>query len=705
MKKTLGAILGVFLALVTVFTSVPFTVSAADSVELIGEVQGSMPDIRISIDSGYSLDTIHKDKDEKIRTKVSVSGAWDSSFNFSSLGAELKTRGNSSWLMDKKPYQIKFDSKTDMFGMGKAKKWILLANYVDGSFVRNKIIFDLAENIGMPYTIKSVFVNLYINGDYKGVYQLCEKVEIGDNRVPLEDDFGVIAEMDAATRLEGEQFYFYSSVTGKPFVYKEYNTDFEDAPAEDVAAVRSFFENRINTLESELYNNGKNWELVESLIDIDSVIKFYFINELCMNADACFASTFFYIDGKDDILHMGPLWDYDRIFGYYDYVGGYVQGTEEDFLKNITDCTDKQRVEWYKMFFQYPEFVERVNELYSEVIKDEFDAERINATIDAYQKLLYNSLMRNYVDEGWALFHNNSEAEFFSNRTDATNYLNFTTNYLKNNIKDRIEYLNSAYGKYVPALFYQQNDGRVYSGGSMTDSANLSSLEMSLDSSIDGGISYIGSSPSGTIPAVADGERLSGVDISGLKISLTGNVKNYFSVQYRVCVNGNWSSWVSNGTLAGSRSGSPIKRIQVRLVEKQDVVLGTVSFDCAGVAQMDSVTDVVGDVVVLPEMSAEGYIFNGWYADPLYNEKIESITVSEGDTTVFASFTEERPVIVGDIDGDENHSSRDVNLLMKCVAGATVLTEKQMTAADMNGDGLVTATDVNMLIRKVAGIL
>ncbi|MBQ2729328.1 MAG: CotH kinase family protein [Clostridia bacterium] len=692
MKK----LFALLIAVITVIGCIPFSVNAAEEHELIGEVQETVPDLRISIDSGYSLDTIHNDKEAKIRTKVSVSGAWEESFNFSSLGAELKTRGNSTFLMPKKPYQIKFDSKTDMFGMGKAKKWILLANYVDGSFVRNKIVLDIANNIGMPYTIKSVFVNLYINGDCKGLYQLCEKVEIGDSRVPLEDDFGLIAEMDAATRLEGEDFYFYTNVTGKPFVYKEYNTDFEDAPAEDVAAVRSFFEERINLLENELYNNGKDWELVQSLIDIDSVIKFYFINEFCMNADACFASTYFYIDGKEDILHMGPAWDYDRCFGYYDYDGGYVQGTEEDFIKNITDCTDKQRVEWYKMFFRYPEFVQRANELYSEVIEKEFDSERIIATIDAYQDLLYDSLMINYVNEGWALFHNNAEAEFFNNRADATEYLNFTTDYLKNNIRKREAYLDSAYGSYHPVLSYQQNGKKTYTGGSMTDASNVASFSVSLDSVIDGSIKYQAFGKNMTVKEGADGSAVSGDQISYVKIYLEGNVANYYSVQYRMYVNGAWTSWKDDGAQCGGRIGFIMSRMQIRLVEKNEIAFGTVRFDCEGV---EPVYGIVGNKVALPELP-EGV--DGWYLDPALTVEADAVTIGEGETVIYSK-KGETELFAGDLDGDGFVNAKDANLLKRIVSGAFTPSPAQKKAADVNGDGTVNSVDSNVLVRIAAG--
>ena len=700
MKKLFGFI-AIILTLATLISCIPFTAAAADEAELIGEVQETIPDIRITIDSGYRLDTIHNDKDAKIRTKVSVSGSWDESYDFSSLAAELKTRGNSTFLMPKKPYQIKFDSKTDMFGMGKAKKWVLLANYVDGSFVRNKIIFDLCENIGMPYTIKSVFVNLYIDGNYLGVYQLCEKVEIGDSRVPLTDDFGVIAEMDAATRLEGEDFYFYSSVTGKPFVYKEYNTDFEEAPAEDVLAVREFFEGRINALEEELYGTQSDWEKLSSLIDIDSVIKFYFINEFCMNADACFASTYFYIDGKDDILHMGPAWDYDRCFGYYDYNGGYVQGTDEDFMKNITDCTDTQRVEWYKMFFRYPEFVKRANELYDEVIRDEFDPDRIIATVDAYEELLYPSLMRNYVDEGWALFHNNSEAEFFSSRESATNYLNFTLNYLKNNIRERAEFLNQTYGKYHPVLSYSQNGGKYFTGGSMTYAANISSLSIDLgDSVFDGGISYTVGGRNLTASSGMDGAVVAGDSIGNVKISLYGNMASYFSVQYRAFVDGSWTQWKSNGSLCGGRANSVMTRIQIRLIENKEAAFGTVIFEGS---DAESVTAAAGNALTLPALP-EGC--EGWYLDPDCTVTAPPIiTVAEGETVIYAKPVEEPSVQVGDLDGDGTVNAKDVNVLLRILAGAEIAEEGSdlYIAADLDGDGVLNAKDANTLKRVIAG--
>lgn len=700
MKKTLKAALSLLIALVTVFACIPVGFAAdSEAIELIGDVQETVPELHISIDSGYSLDTIHASKEEKIRAHVSVSGAWDSSYNMSSTGVEMKTRGNSTFGYMKKPYQIKFDSNTDMFGMGKAKKWVLLANYVDGSFIRNKIVFDIAEEMGMAYVCKSVFVDLYIDGNYIGVYQLCEKVEIGDNRVPLESDLGVMVEMESAKRVAEEDFWFTTSVSGKPFVYKEYNTDFEEASAEEVAAVRSYLEERINTIENELYNNGKDWEKLESLIDVDSFVQFYLINELAMNVDATLASTYFYIDGPDDVLHMGPLWDYDRAFGSYDYYeSGYEQGAEADFLKNIIDCSDEYRAEWFKMLFQYPQFCKRVNEIYGEIASRSFDPERIGATIDAYQEVLHDSLMRNYVDEGWAIFHNISEAEFFSNRADAAEYLEFTVDYIKNNIASRKAYLDKAYGRYMPVLFYQQNGGRVYSGGSMTDASDMKTFAMSLDGIIDGSIAYkIIYGSNATAAEGRNGEKVSADAVYMLQIALEGNVANYYSVQYRAFYNGSWSSWKADGTNVGAR-GKSINRIQVRLIEKAPVEMGSVTFDSEG---YEAISAVVGNVVTLPAPSEK---ISGWYESADFSgEPVTEITVSKGTTMVYgkpANVT----LMPGDLNGDEKLTAIDSNLAKRFIAGGETPTDEQFAACDVEADGKLNSKDSNKLSRMILGM-
>ena len=87
----------------------------------------------------------------------------------------------------KKNYQIKLDTKADLMGMGKSKKWILTGNYRDKSLLRNQIVLDLAQYMDMPYTPEHISAELYINHEYQGLYLFSEKVMIDESRIAITD--------------------------------------------------------------------------------------------------------------------------------------------------------------------------------------------------------------------------------------------------------------------------------------------------------------------------------------------------------------------------------------------------------------------------------------------------------------------------------------------------------------------------------------
>lgn len=99
---------------------------------------------------------------------------------------EIRGRGNTTWSYAKKPYKMKLDKKTDIFGFGSNKHWVLLANYTDESHMRNMLAYDLSGEMGMPH-MQSVHVDLILNGEYKGTYQFCEQVKISKARVNIYD--------------------------------------------------------------------------------------------------------------------------------------------------------------------------------------------------------------------------------------------------------------------------------------------------------------------------------------------------------------------------------------------------------------------------------------------------------------------------------------------------------------------------------------
>ncbi len=694
-----------FMLIIAMLLPLVSSVGAADSEERVsaGPIQTTSDLPVMYINSSADLgNTIYKSKDNKVDATAKITGAEDSGHNLSTSNIELKTRGNSTWGGPKWPYQIKFESKVDLFGMGKAKKWILLANYNDGTFVRNKIVFDIGKEIGVPYVVESVFVNLYVKGEYRGVYQLCEKVELGSSRVDIDSDYGVLLEMDAANQTErfDDEIYFNTSTTGKPIVYKEYNTDFEDpAEAEMTATVRSYTENFINTLEAELYSPDADWETIESMIDVDSFIRYYFISEITMEVDATYSSTYFYLDGPGDVLHCGPLWDYDRIMGW---AVGYDQSTNLDYLKNITDSTNKYAVEWFKMLFRHPEFVQRANEMYDEVIRDAFNTEKIVKMTREYQEILMPSLVE--TNKLYPIFHNNNYwvEDLMSGTTEEK--IAFTTNEMIKWLTARNEFLETAYGKYHPTLMYNTYDSALgkqpaYSGGSMTyATANITGIKMSLENSLlDGSIEYAVSGGSKTSDFISAGKTAqldSGATITGIAVRLTGNLANYFSIEYRVFAGDRWTSWKTDGERAGGTVGNTVQRVQARLIQKKDVELATISFASEVGEIPQAVSAIVGNKVELPSINAEGYTFKGWFDNAEFEgEPVTNLTASS-DTTLYAklSFT-----TIGDVyddDGDGLINSKDVFRAKVLAKRLVTATEREKAAGDLDKNGEVDSIDL-----------
>ncbi|MGN1194966.1 MAG: CotH kinase family protein, partial [Acutalibacteraceae bacterium] len=143
-----------------------------------------LPSMYITTESG-SLDYIHASKDNKEAGSIRI--VENGEVTVDKELKQIKGRGNATWSAAKKPYNIKFDKKTDLFGMGKAKKWTLLASYYDPSLIRNTVAFGFADGIGLPHTSEVQPVDLYINGNYMGNYLVCESVEVGSERVDIND--------------------------------------------------------------------------------------------------------------------------------------------------------------------------------------------------------------------------------------------------------------------------------------------------------------------------------------------------------------------------------------------------------------------------------------------------------------------------------------------------------------------------------------
>jgi hypothetical protein len=235
------------------------------------------------------------------------------------LTGTVEGRGNSTWTFPKKPYRIRlandaaYQAATDLFNMPKNSHWVLLANYADKSLLRNEVAFCMGKILNLNWTPRSRPVNLYANSAgyrYQGPYQLAEHVRDGASRVNLgtkvgDADFAFFVEMDG--RYAAEPYWFISSM-GMPMVYK-----FNDSAGARATAERTQTVTSINHFENVL-KNGTFAEL-EQVVEMQSVIDMFLINELARNNDYMWSSTFFYKPYGNNKIHFGPLWDFDLAFG------------------------------------------------------------------------------------------------------------------------------------------------------------------------------------------------------------------------------------------------------------------------------------------------------------------------------------------------------------------------------------------------------
>ena len=282
-----------------------------------------------------------------------------------------KGRGNSSWRMatGKKPYNIKFDSKQNILGMGKAKSWCLVANWVDTTHIRNYMAYELACMLGMG-TPDCELIALCINGTFEGIYLITEKVGLNSYRTEIPESSAdrdkngdgiiteIIVETDARAYENGEPGAF---TTNHEVNYVPKDPDPEDLAASELEVI----ENELNAMEAAVMS-GANYE---EYIDVDSWVDTYIINELTKNPDFGFgyqnyySSTYLYFreGGK---VYAGPVWDFDIAFGRSDYSQMASEGYRD--IANTTGYLTKE-TKYYKELFENTDFEERVIKRWKEI--------------------------------------------------------------------------------------------------------------------------------------------------------------------------------------------------------------------------------------------------------------------------------------------------------------------------------------------------
>ena len=361
--------------------------AGGETVELL--TASALPAIYITTESG-SLAEIHADKSHKEKGTIRVVNT-DGSVAYDGALKQIKGRGNTTFQYEKKPYNIKLEEKVDFFGMGEAKDWCLLANYRDTSYVRNAMVFDYARTMGVDNTTDSQSFDLYINGEYQGLYQMTEKVEIGKNRLDVPDIEEMNEELNPEMDLDEFPAFDLGDKRGVslPNTPDERNgflleLDFADRWAEEASGFRTEAGQHV-VLKYPEYASEEQVDYVSALvqefeskllagdpgylnyIDLDSWVELYLIEEIFEDVDCGLSSIYFYVmDGK---LVAGPLWDFDLTMG-----ASYAVENPETLYAAWRERTEEFTSYYLPALYADETFRNRVEELYASAWSAELHA-------------------------------------------------------------------------------------------------------------------------------------------------------------------------------------------------------------------------------------------------------------------------------------------------------------------------------------------
>ncbi len=323
-------------------------------------MQSNLGCIFLSTKSG-SIDLLDSDKVSSETGKILMLNAKGGT-EYSGEYEKLSPHGNSSWWYSKKkPYNLKLPKKADLYGMGKAKKWTLISNYLDHSMMRNKLTEEMCRTAGLECVLDSTFVDLYADGSYRGTYQLYERIQIQKKRVNITDleeeteklndkDLDkypqkVVGASGAKEYVENSYKYYdipndpkditggyllqfqqwnrYGSKCSSGFVTSRGQAIGIDGPEyaskAQVEYIRGFVQDFEDALYSETGYNSKGRHY-SSYADIDSIIRAYLVEEISQNIDATFSSFYFWKDSDktgDGKLHFCPAWDHDLAYNNF----------------------------------------------------------------------------------------------------------------------------------------------------------------------------------------------------------------------------------------------------------------------------------------------------------------------------------------------------------------------------------------------------
>lgn len=364
----------------------------------------------------------------------------------------IKGRGNSTWdASQKKPYAIKLNEKSEILGLLEHKRWVLLANHYDRSFIRAGLASWLAKRLtNQDWTPSGFSVELIFNNEHVGNYFFCEQVKVDDDRV----DSDYLLEVDTKAKQTftgGDDITFETSRTGNLFNIKYPEVTIGDSEY-------TYLKEYINKVEQVLYNESLFLDPNEGYkkyCDLESFVDWSLIKELSKDYDANFFTSCF-MNLSDGVLKMGPLWDFDLafcnnpfadLFGGFGggWGGGFGGGTGVDYeYYNEPEGFHVLEADWLNRMMLDPEFKSLMRKKIDHLIAHEEEIFRYideQAALNKYsfisneykwktlaEQSMWGSGTWNYDEDSLAVYYDKDEIEK-----------------MKNFIRDRLRWMQSQF--------------------------------------------------------------------------------------------------------------------------------------------------------------------------------------------------------------------------------------------------------------------
>lgn len=686
----------------------------AGNYKLVVQKASGIGSMFITTASG-SLDSVNADKNHKEKGNM-VLVDYDGKISYDSTLKQIKGRGNSTWRLDKKPYNLSLDNTASLMGMGQSKKWSLLANAQEHSMIRNRFMYDLANEVGLLYAPESKFVDFYANGEYVGTYQLSEKVESGKNKLVGINDLEKQTEKLNDQDLDKYSQYSQNGrvafnipnnpadITGGYLIEYVMDTDEdcyfktkrgqgvnlkgpEACSKEQINYIADFVQDMEDAIYSSTGKNSKGKHYTE-YIDEESAALMYLLQELSVNVDAGISSCYFYKDADsqgDGKLHAGPSWDFDVSLGNLMQNKDGVNMTDYNkwFVNKSKRYSDMDTI--WAALCKHSQFNTLAKKLWAEKVIPALDIALGNAqgtnrldSLQNYGKEVASSSIMNYTR--WDLSTN-----LLVPAAGKTHQAQF--DYLVNWVQNRTSFMNSglldldAAKKAAKELILSTADKYKTEGYSDEIVQKITEVAKQGTEAVDKATTHA------QVANILQ-NTLDKMDGLAPNIVYFNNQEMQWENVYVYYYGGtDTPSWP--GYKMSLRIGAEGSIYQYEIPKGHQTVIFTNGLkEKEGKEQTEDLTIMGNNYLFTPDMSSG-------ITDP----GKEAVIYSGSWTKMQTDPLEPK---FGDINGDDVVDMKDVLLVQKEVAKYITFTDRQKTAADVNGDGKIDMNDVLYIQKHVA---